>query len=165
MCEKHAHLDQANNAWPLIKALGLKMESKKKEIEFSLGSRIIIGLFALFLGIILWLRYSLDYENIYQLYGSIFGFVIAGAVLLPKPINRIFGFIVALGILVLATWFYYENHQNPYPKNSPLRFALVFGIPSLLYILNTEIPIINKSITNLIGIKNLTKRSSGTNNP
>lgn len=112
----------------------MNKKENDSSLQLSLISRWIIAFFSVLFGLIM-ILWAQDQET-WKLIPGVFCFVIAGACILPQPIKGWCGNIVAIVVVGLAIGFFYADHQDPQLDNSPIRFAIVFGLPALAYLAN-----------------------------
>lgn len=122
---------------PVCKALeNTRMNEEVKENELSLSpvSRRIVACVSVLFGLmmLLWAQG----QEAWKFTPALFCFIIAGACVLPQPIKGWCGNIIAVVIIALAMGFFYADHLDPQPDHSPVRFALVFGLPAIAYLVN-----------------------------
>jgi len=67
---------------------------------------------------------------------SVFCFIIVGACVLPRKLRDFCGDFIALSVIVIAIWFFFSSYSNPEPEDNPIKFALIYGGISVLYLWN-----------------------------
>ncbi len=118
------------------------------ELKLGRGSQIVIGLFSLlFMGMFLLWASTAEGGFLLRYSPAVFCGVVAGACILPQPLKGYCGDLIAVVAILLAVWFLLTSLPNPEPGESPIKFALVFGGISLVYLVRRYKHVFSKAST------------------
>ena len=115
----------------------MNSDNNKNFLGLGKGSRISIGIVAIFFAFFSWAAAASARDpEIINYVIAVFCLSIAGGCLLPEKIRGYCGDVIALFVIFAAIWFIWISFPDPDPGDNPIKFAGIFGGMAILYLIH-----------------------------